>query len=280
MGNDEDNDEDSSSPENDGKDSDSESDEGDSTSEDESDDDKKEVDVLDTNVGFSWGAGALGKNAGMTNNENEDDSSDDSDSDSEDDDEAENEKSNSRKSRKRQAEKRREEQETSRRETALADGTADDNPETAGDFERLLAGEPNNSELWIRYMAFHLSLADIPSARIVAEKALERIEFRQEKEKLNVWSALLTLEHKFGNDETFKDVIDKACKQNNPKQVYLRACEIRANEVMMSSNDPTSVSKADDLFTKMCKKFRSKKKVWLAHMQYLLKQSRHEDAQA
>merc|ERR1711937_1086826 len=217
MGNDEDNDEDSSSPENDGKDSDSESDEGDSTSEDESDDDKKEVDVLDTNVGFSWGADALGKNAGMTNNENEDDSSDDSDSDSEDDDEAENEKSNSRKSRKRQAEKRREEQETSRRETALADGTADDNPETAGDFERLLASEPNNSELWIRYMAFHLSLADIPSARVVAKNALERIGFLQEKERLNVWCALLTLEHKFGTDATFQDIIDQACKQNNPK---------------------------------------------------------------
>ena len=278
--NDEDNDEDSSSPENDEKDSDSESDEGDSTSEDESDDDKKEVDVLDTNVGFSWGAGALGKNAGMTNNENEDDSSDDSDSDSEDDDEAENEKSNSRKSRKRQAEKRREEQETSRRETALADGTADDNPETAGDFERLLAGEPNNSELWIRYMAFYLSLADISSARKVAEKALDRIEFRREKEKLNVWSALLTLEHKFGNEETFKDVIGKACKQNNPKQVYLRACEILANEVELSSSNAASVAKADALFTTMCKKHKSKKKVWLAYMKYLLKQSRQEDAQA
>lgn len=250
------------------------------SSDDESDKDEKEQDILDTNVGFSWGAGALGKQEGNVAKRNEDDSSDESDSDSDDDDDSVNEKSNSRKSRKRQAEKRREEEETSRRETALADGTADDNPETAGDFERLLAGEPNNSELWIRYMAFHLSLADIPLARKVAEKALERIEFRQEKEKLNVWSALLTLEHKFGNDETFKDVIDKACKQNNPKQVYLRACEIKANEVKLSSNDPTSVSEADALFTTMCKKHKSKKKVWLAHMQYLLKQSRHEDAQA
>ena len=270
-------DEDAISSEDGDVDSDSD-DDGDSSSEDESEDDAKEQETLDTNVGFSWGAGALGKKAGTETKQNEDDSSDESDSDS-DSDESGNEKSSSRKSRKRQAEKRREEQEISRRETALADGTADDNPETAGDFERLLAGEPNNSELWIRYMAFHLSLADIPSARKVAEKALERIEFRQEKEKLNVWSALLTLEHKFGNEDTFKDIIDEACKQNNPKQVYLRACEIRANEVELSSNDPTSVSKADALFTTMCKKHKSKKKVWLAHMQYLLKQSRHEDAQ-
>ena len=268
-----------SSSEDDSGDGDGDGDGEDSSSEDESDNDEKGEDTLDTDVGFSWGAGALGKKSGTGTKENEDYSSDESDSDSEDD-ESGNEKSKSRKSRKRQAEKRREEQETSRRETALADGTADENPETAGDFERLLAGEPNNSELWIRYMAFHLSLADIPSARKVAEKALKRIEFRQEKEKLNVWSALLTLEHKFGNDETFKDVIDKACKQNNPKQVYLRACEILANEVEQSSNDPSAVSKADALFTTMCKKQKPKKKVWLAHMQYLLKQSRNEDAQA
>jgi rRNA biogenesis protein RRP5 len=248
---------------------------------DSEDEDEEEQDVLDTNVGFSWGAGALGKTKdGIDTNDNESDSSD-SDSDSDDDDEDfGNEKSKSRKSRKRQAERRREEQETSRRETALADGTADDNPETAGDFERLLAGEPNNSELWIRYMAFYLSLADIPSARKVAEKAFNRIEFRQEKEKLNVWSALLTLEHRYGSEETFQDAIDQACKQNNPKQVYLRACEIRANDVEKSSNDPSSVSKADTLFATMCKKHKSKKKVWLAHMQYLLRQSRHQDAHA
>jgi len=276
---DDDSDGDDDDSDSEGSDDDSDSD-GDSSSDDESEVDAKDQETLDTNVGFSWDAGALGKKAGNGTKQNDDDeSSDDCDSDS-DSDESANEKSSSRKSRKRQAEKRREEQEISRRETALADGTADENPETAGDFERLLAGEPNNSELWIRYMAFYLSLADIPSARKIADKALERIEFRQEKEKLNVWSALLTLEHKFGNEDTFKDVIEKACKQNNPKQVYLRACEIRANEVELSSNDPTSVAKADALFATMCKKHKSKKKVWLAHMQYLLKQSRHEDAQA
>ncbi|VEU43270.1 unnamed protein product [Pseudo-nitzschia multistriata] len=279
------NDEDDDGSDDDGSGSEDDSeDEGDgsddSSSDDESDDDEK--DVLDTNVGFSWGAAALGSNSSGAGAK-EGDSSDDSDSDSDsDDDEGEfgNEKSNSRRSRKRQAKKRLEEQETSRRETALADGTADSNPETAGDFERLLSGEPNNSELWIRYMAFHLSLADVPAARKVAETALERIEFREEKEKLNVWSALLTLEHKFGNDETFQGVIDRACQQNNPKQVYMRACEILANDAEQSSNDPVSVKKADALFATMCKKHKSKKTVWLAHMRYLLKQSRDKDAHA
>jgi rRNA biogenesis protein RRP5 len=57
-----------------------------------------------------------------------------------------------------------EEQEISQRETALADGMADKNPETAANFEHLLASDPNRSEHWIQYMAYHLSLADIASA--------------------------------------------------------------------------------------------------------------------
>lgn len=34
-------------------------------------------------------------------------------------------------------------------------------PETAGDFERLMVAEPNSSLLWVKYMAFKLSLADV-----------------------------------------------------------------------------------------------------------------------
>ena len=89
-----------------------------------------------------------------------------------------------------------EEEEISRREAALADGTADQNPETAADFERLVAGNPNSSELWIKYMAFHLSLADIDSARNVANRAFDRIEFRQEGEKVRLdFIKLLSLHH-------------------------------------------------------------------------------------
>jgi rRNA biogenesis protein RRP5 len=67
----------------------------------------------------------------------------------------------------------------------LADGTADENPETAADFERLVASSPISSETWIKYIAFHLSLADIESARSVANRAFDRIEFRQEGEKVS-----------------------------------------------------------------------------------------------
>ena len=50
-----------------------------------------------------------------------------------------------------------------------------------------IVGSPNNSFLWIRYMAFQLSLTEIQKARGVAERALQTINFRDESEKLNVW---------------------------------------------------------------------------------------------
>lgn len=260
------------------------------SSEGDSDEDESHVGTkvaqsgLDTDVGFDWGDGADKQPSDnhLKGDASDDDSdSSDSDSDSDEDDDGhgtENEKPKSRKSRKRRTERRREEQEISRREMALADGTADANPETAGDFERLLAGSPNNSELWIRYMAFYLSLADIAAARNVASKALDRIEFLQEREKLNVWTALLTLEHKYGNEETFQVAVDRACNQNNPKQVYLRACEILEKDLEQVSFEAAAVARADASFSTMCRKHKSKKKVWLAHMQYLLRQRRHQEA--
>jgi rRNA biogenesis protein RRP5 len=175
--------------------------------------------ALDTNVGFEWNATVKSS----TKSKFEEESSDESDSGSDSSDESENEDADvgfksSHKSRKKAAARRKEEEEIYRREAALADGTADVNPETAADFERLVASSPNSSETWIKYMAFHLSLADIESARIVANRAFDRIEFRQESEKLNVWTALLTLELKFGTDVSLQETVDRACQHNNPKQ--------------------------------------------------------------
>jgi rRNA biogenesis protein RRP5 len=249
-----------------------------SESDDESDHDtlkKSTPKAFDMDVGFDWGPTA---HPASSKAKDEDDTSQDGDSSSEsEEEEDDNGVKSSHKSRKQQARRRREEQEIAHRETALADGTADQNPETAADFERLIAGNPNASEIWIRYMAWFLSLADIPSARSVANRAFERIEFRQEQEKLNVWTALLTLELKYGDGDSLQACIDRACQQNNPKHVYLRVCELLEKD-LESSSSPSALSRADEMFEKMCKKFKSKKQVWIAHMQFLLKHSRQQDA--
>lgn len=51
-------------------------------------------------------------------------------------------------------------------------------PKAADDFERLLLGSPCSSYLWIRYMAFLLSMAEVAKARAVAERALGTIDYR------------------------------------------------------------------------------------------------------
>jgi rRNA biogenesis protein RRP5 len=256
--------------------SDDESNDGDDNDEDVGDQDKLADKGMDTNVGFDWDV--AGQQSTEKSGANSDGDYDDSSSDESENSEDGMQKS-SHKSRKKQAQRRREEQEIARRETALADGTADENPETASDFERLLASSPNSSELWIRYMAFHLTLADISSARQVAERALQRIEFRLEREKLNVWCALLTLELKYGNEKSLKQAMERACAQVNPKHMHLRVCEIMEKEANTAPG-PGVQERTDDMYNKMCKKFKSKKKVWLAHAEYLLKRKRHDEALA
>lgn len=51
-------------------------------------------------------------------------------------------------------------------------------PESAQDFDRLLLATPNNSSLWVQYMAFYLHTAEVDKARGVAQRALRTISFR------------------------------------------------------------------------------------------------------
>jgi rRNA biogenesis protein RRP5 len=124
--------------------------------EDSDDDDDRSVDVnrsksgalMDTDVGFDWGGAAPGSKAEEDAQDSETDSDESGASAEEADDSGERKRSH--KSKRKHAQRMREEQELLRRETALADGTADENPETAADFERQLVSNPNSSELWIK----------------------------------------------------------------------------------------------------------------------------------
>ena len=251
----------------------SSSDGGSDDEDDDSDSDDESVEgqpqTMDTDVGFDWGT-----KPSVGAKDEDSDSSDDSDSDEDDD----NVTKKGKKSRKKTLAKREEEKAILKMEQRMADGTADENPETSADFERLIASDPNSSENWIKFMAYHLSLADIESARSIADRAFDRIEFRQEGEKLNVWTALITLESKYGTPNSLNATIDRASQHNNPKQVYLRVCEMMERDVEQSHGDASMIQKADEMFAKMCKKFKSKKTVWIANFRYLLKNGRHEEA--
>ena len=72
-------------------------------------------------------------------------------------------------------------------------------PETDEDFERLLMGAPNSSELWMRWMARRLAQGDPDGARALGTRALLRIPAASHaKERANIWTALVNLEVKVG----------------------------------------------------------------------------------
>lgn len=79
------------------------------------------------------------------------------------------------------AQKRREkeqhEEQIRQRELARVSESASE-PESAEGFERLVMGQPNNSLLWIQYMAFLIALGEIDKARGIAERALASINYR------------------------------------------------------------------------------------------------------
>ncbi|KAJ3251091.1 rRNA biogenesis protein rrp5 [Boothiomyces macroporosus] len=189
----------------------------------------------------------------------------DSDEESEDEEEA---KPKSRKDKKREKEEA--ERRIAQEEEALLDG--DKEPELPEDFERLLLGSPNNSYLWIKYMALQLELAETEKARQVAERALKTINFREEQERFNIFIAFINLENKFGTPESVKAIFDRACQMSDPKKVHIQMAQIyETNE---------QIGAAEELHKKMIKKFNQSCKIWLGFVAFYIRQNKPEEAKS
>ncbi|KAK2985370.1 hypothetical protein RJ640_029327 [Escallonia rubra] len=142
-----------------------------------------------------------------------------------------------------------------------------DIPRTADEFEKLVRSSPNSSFVWIKYMAFMLSLADVEKARSIAERALRTINIREETEKLNIWVAYFNLENEYGNppEEAVVNLFKRALQYCDPKKVHL---------ALLGMYERTEQHKlAVELLDKMVKKFKHSRKVWLRRIQMILKQN-------
>jgi rRNA biogenesis protein RRP5 len=93
-------------------------------------------------------------------------------------------------------------------------------PQSVSDFERLLLGQPDSSELWNKYMLFQAQLGEVNKARDVAERAIKTINVREQTEKLNAWIALLVLEVAHGSDETVDEAFKRACQYNDAQEIH------------------------------------------------------------
>ncbi|EHK96666.1 putative rRNA biogenesis protein rrp5 [Glarea lozoyensis 74030] len=135
-------------------------------------------------------------------------------------------------------------------------------PQSVADFERLLLGQPDSSQLWIQYMAFQMQLSELSKAREVAERAIKSINIREETEKMNVWIALINLESAYGSDESVDEVFKRACQYNDPQEIHERLASIHIQS--------GKLDKADDLFQIIIKKFSQSPNVWYNYAHFLM----------
>lgn len=143
-------------------------------------------------------------------------------------------------------------------------------PQNVDDYERLVLASPNSSYLWIKYMAFQLSMMEVEKSRAVAERALKTIQFRDEQEKLNVWLALLNLENTYGTQESLTNTFERAMNHNNSKYIHMQMIKIYEKSEKFDA--------ADKLFQVMCKKFKESSKVWTEYGLFKLRRNQTDGA--
>ncbi|KAF3930737.1 hypothetical protein ABW19_dt0209937 [Dactylella cylindrospora] len=143
-------------------------------------------------------------------------------------------------------------------------------PQSSADYERLLLATPDDSLLWMAYMAFTVESGDTLGARAIAERALKKIDHRNEEAKLNIWKARLNLELEFGTPETLDVAFKNACQYNDSKKVHEGMCTIYIQA--------KKLDKANEVFQVMIKKFSQDEKVWINYFTYLMEHERGDEA--
>lgn len=163
-----------------------------------------------------------------------------------------------------------------KRSKIIEDKTVDINtraPESVGDFERLIIGNPNSSVIWMNYMAFQLQLSEVEKAREIAERALKTINFREEGEKLNIWIAMLNLENTFGTPESLDELLKRACQ-------YMDSFTIH-NKLLSIYQMSGKIENAKELFKITAKKFGSEKvSIWVSWGDFLISNKEEEEARS
>ncbi|XP_065212904.1 protein RRP5 homolog [Planococcus citri] len=139
----------------------------------------------------------------------------------------------------------------------------DENPQTSDQFDRLLLGSPNDSKLWIKYMAFHLQNTEFERVRSTARRALQTIDSRKEQEILNIWISLLNFENLYGTKESLNKCFEEAARVCDEYQIYSKMLDI-----YVASNKS---KEAEQLAHKITKKFKYSMDSWLHCCECLFK---------
>lgn len=119
----------------------------------------------------------------------------------------------------------------------------------------MVISSPNSSLVWIKYMSMYIEQKLYDKARQVGERALQTVAFREEQEKFNIWIAMLNLENKFGNEESFFILYRRAQLQLEPLKLFKSLIKIYLGSELFD--------KAEEAYAFHQKKLKQYKEFWL-----------------
>ncbi|CAL8133153.1 unnamed protein product [Orchesella dallaii] len=122
-------------------------------------------------------------------------------------------------------------------------------------FENGDISSPNDPEYWKTLISYYSALGHLDKARGVAKQALDTIDYRNEKGKLEVWGSLLQLEMKYGTEETVKKTYAEAFQRNDEFDWLKLAATVY--DVEHRPKD------AERIYREMTKKFRLEPEAWI-----------------
>ena len=143
-----------------------------------------------------------------------------------------------------------------------------ESPHSLRSFERALLSSPNSSFLWIKYSAFILDTQGLEKSREILERALTKIDSSEEREKLNVYLALMNLEFSFGNPYTFEKITIQAMAVNNPEKILRH----KARKHLQTN----SLEEAEEILKNLCKKYSSNIDNWERLLLFYIKDAKDE----
>ncbi|GFT04961.1 protein RRP5 homolog [Nephila pilipes] len=136
--------------------------------------------------------------------------------------------------------------------------------------DALVSTYPDSSKAWIIYMIYHLKLAEVTKARMIAKRGIQTINFRKDDEKLNVWKALLNLEAHYGSRESLFSIFEEALIYNDKKKAYFHMLELLI--------DADKTEEIESFSERILKHFKNDKDVYLILCNYYMKTGKRKEA--
>ncbi|CAD8043733.1 unnamed protein product [Paramecium primaurelia] len=144
------------------------------------------------------------------------------------------------------------------------------NLESRAEYEKKILINPNSSVIWIEFVAYAAENEGIESARNIIERALRVINFSNELERLNLWTAYLNLEFNFGSEDNLISVFKRGCQNCDGKKLHIKLINIyrKAEKVDLTV----------ELSRSFVQKYKQSCKSWMEFLQSLMEwQKVHDD---